>query len=82
MTVDELIMRNAKLKQAYGHTDYFLVYWNHKGQSWIAKRDKTRLYRNIHEELFTAIYERNDIYDLPTGEIIEIYNKCSHKQNT
>lgn len=78
MTVDELVVRNGKLKQAYGHTDCFLVYWNHKGQSWIAKRDKTRRYRNMHEELFTAVYERNDIYDLPTGAIIENYKNNAH----
>ena len=78
MTVDELVVRNGKLKQAYGHTDDFLVYWNHKGQSWIAKRDKTRHYRNMHEELFTAVYERNDIYDLPTGAIIENYKNNAH----
>ena len=78
MTVDELVVRNGKLKQAYGHTDCFLVYWNHKGQSWIVKRDKTRQFINMHDELFSATYERNDIFDLTTAEIIENYKNNAH----
>ena len=78
MTVDELVVRNGKLKQAYGYTDDFLVYWNHKGQSWIAKRDKTHKIINMHDELFSATYERNDIFDLTTAEIIENYKNNAH----
>ena len=66
------------MTSAYGHTDDLLIYWDKKGRSWIAKRDKTRHFLNMHDELFSAIYERNNIYDIQTKEIIENYINDAH----
>ena len=43
-----------------------------------SKRDKTRQFINMHDELFSATYERNDIFDLTTAEIIENYKNNAH----
>lgn len=78
MIVDEMLSYHGRLTSAYGHNDDFLIYWNRKGQSWIAKRDKTKQFFDIHDELFSAIYERNNMFDLPTEAIIENYRNNAH----
>ena len=78
MIVDELLTYHGQMTSAYGHTDDLLIYWDKKGRSWIAKRDKTRQFINMHDELFSTTYERNEIYDLTTGAIIENYKNNAH----
>lgn len=78
ITVDEMLSYHGQMTSAYGHNDDFLIYWDKNGRSWIAQRDKKRQFLNMHDELFSATYERNDMFDLPTGAIIENYRNNAH----
>lgn len=64
ITIDEVSVGHANFFSAYGHTPTMLIYYTKNGEAHTTKRDTSRQYLSMHDELFTARYERDERYDL------------------
>lgn len=64
ITIDEMSIGTGKFFSAYCHTPTMLIYYTKTGEAYTTERDRTRQYADMHEELFTAKYDRDDRYDL------------------
>lgn len=62
--IDEISIGQGKFFSAYGHTPTMLIYFTKTGEAYATERDRTRQYADMHEELFTAKYDRDERYDL------------------
>lgn len=78
--IDEVIIGRGEYRQAFGHTESLLVYWDRKGRSYTAQRDKGKRFRNMHEELYSAIYERDNQFDTQTQTIFEKWKQLQESR--
>lgn len=64
VTLDELSIYHGEVACAYGHNDTMMFTWSSRGEAGTAKRNSDGHFFDIHDELFSAYYERNETYDL------------------
>lgn len=65
VTVDEVFVNHGEFNYALGHTAGELIYWNKMGEAHVQRRDTTRQFSDMKEELYSACFvERDCRYDL------------------